>query len=180
MATELHTKVGAAWKRVETLHTKVGAAWKAVDAGYIKIGSVWKQFYTSVVCTAGTSTIPDINDNQPGGTTARAGARWGSDLNVYTRDGSLGWTDTGNNWNGSCPNTEYEGRWSLNTGDAPSSSAGTNGTWHTMTSDVMVGYDTPADDIIYDGNFTFELRRLSDSVVILTDTFQLTAQEQPT
>lgn len=130
-------------------------------------------------CTAGVSTIPDLSDTQPAFTSARVGAKWDSDLNVYTREGSSSWSDEGEDWNGSCPNTGYEGRWVRNSGDAPSTSAGSDGVWHVMTSDVMVGYDTPADDFIYSGNFTFELRRVSDSVTILTDTFNMYAEELP-
>jgi hypothetical protein len=129
------------------------------------------------LCTPGVSNIPNLSDTQASGTPARVGAKWDSDLSVYTREASASFTDTGDDWNGSCDNTGYEGRWNQISGDAPTTNTGADGVWHLMTTDVMIGYDTPADDIIFSGSFTFELRRESDSVIILTDAFTMFAEE---
>jgi len=131
-------------------------------------------------CTAGVSAIPNLSDITPSGTTARVGAKWDSDLNVYDRQGSPTFSDTGDDWNGSCANTGYEGRWNKISGNNPhvGFTEGSDGVWHAMTSNVTIGYETPADDLIFSGSFTFELRRASDQVIILTDAFTMFAEEE--
>ncbi len=134
--------------------------------------------YAGGGCTAGTSTIPNLNCETASGTTARTGGKWDSDGINYTRVCSSSFSATGGAWKGSCANSLYEGRWTR-TGDAPTTSSGAEGVYHAMTTDVMVGYDTPNDDLTLSGTFTFELRLISGGGVILTEVFSMTAFENP-
>jgi len=127
-------------------------------------------------CTAGSSSIPNLEDATAGGT-ARTGAKWDSDGSVYWREGSPSWGSAQSSWIGNCANSKYEGRWVRNSGDSPDSSSGSDGVWHDMTSDVTVSYLANSEEL-RDGNFTFELRRKSDGVVILTDTFSMYAEDE--
>lgn len=134
---------------------------------------------TAAPCTPGSSSIPNLSDISGAGSAARVGAKWDSDTLIYTRIGTTSFGTGTGDWSGSCLNTGYEGRWIKISGDNPSTSTGAVNVWHSMTTDVMVGYDTPADDFIYSGTFEFQLRRASDSVTILTDQFIMYAEELP-
>ncbi len=131
----------------------------------------------SSVCSAGVSNIPNLADAQGPGVEARCGARWNPNLDVETREATILFSATGDKWNGNCANTRYEGRWNQVSGDAPTTSTGADGVWHTMDSEVMVGYDTTAPGHNPIGSFTFELRLVSNPAVILTDAFTMNANE---
>ena len=42
----IETKIGSAWKTLDTVEVKIGSAWKSVDTVEVKIGSVWKEVFT--------------------------------------------------------------------------------------------------------------------------------------
>ena len=127
------------------------------------------------ICTAGTSAIANLVDTSTTPDPAITAAKWDSDGDVYTRiDAAFGAKDS--TWIGNCINSDYEGRWSLTTGDAPSNAAGSDGVWHLMTSEVRVRYSTVGIEAL-GGDFVFELRRVLDEVIILTDSFSMDATE---
>lgn len=129
-----------------------------------------------VVCTPGTSAITNINDTSTSPDPAQAGAKWDSDGDVYTRIGTGSWGTADSTWIDNCANSGYEGRWVLSLGDAPTQQSGSDGVWHSMVTSVRVGYDTQTAESL-GGDFIFELRRSSDQVVILTDSFSLDVTE---
>jgi len=133
------------------------------------------------LCKAGTSSIADLDDLEEMPTNAEAGAKWDPDGGVYYYDNDTTPTDSfpgssnGGTWIGSCANTEYEGRWIVITGgtnDEPTSSEPAKDVWRAMNigNGIRVEWDTngPSPD---QGELQFQLRRVSDSVTILTDNF---------
>ncbi len=133
-----------------------------------------------VVCTAGTSTIPNLTSFETATDNAAAGAKWDTDGGVYYYDNSMTrnfpGARNGGTWIGDCANTEYDGRWSVQSpGDAPTFSNTADGVWRQMSiGDISVEYEeTNNNGGTLIGNFTFELRRRSDQVIILTDAFTM-------
>ena len=127
------------------------------------------------LCDAGTSAIPNLAGEQEEPSPSSTRAKWDTDGDVYhVEDGSFGASSS--TWKGRCNNTEYEGRFNVISGDAPTAQNGTDGVWHLMSaSNVRVEYGIN-DPGTLSGSFTFELRRLSDSVIILTDAFTMDAE----
>lgn len=129
------------------------------------------------VCSAGSSTIPNLFDFTLFGLAA-VGAKWETDGGVYYYTGNdnvFPGARNGGTWIGSCANTGYEGRWVLNSGSSPQSSEPAVNVWRAMNvgNGVRVQYSvTPVNTLI--ASITFELRREADQVVILTDQFNVT------
>lgn len=46
---DLHIKVSAAWKAIDSAYVKVGGAWKTVDNVYVKVAGAWKQAWQNAV-----------------------------------------------------------------------------------------------------------------------------------
>jgi hypothetical protein len=49
IGVQAETKVGGAWKSINSAYVKVSGAWKRITAGYVKIGGVWKALFNSGV-----------------------------------------------------------------------------------------------------------------------------------
>ena len=126
-------------------------------------------------CTAGTSTIPNLNRLETSPTNAAVGARWDTtgNSNSYTNTFRDFPGVSRGTWIGSCANTEYDFRWVQTSGDLPSFSEGSDGAWvQASTQNISVEYEITGTGILF-GIFTFELRRRSDLTVILTDGFTM-------
>jgi len=131
----------------------------------------------TALCTAGSSSIPKINDLEIMPANAKGGAKWDSDGGVYyydtgtTPDENFPASRNGGTWIGSCVNSEYEGRWVQLQGgqfDLPTSSEPAKDVWRAMNlGPIRTEWDKNSGTDV--GELQFELRRVSDSVVILTD-----------
>lgn len=131
--------------------------------------------YPSTGCEAGTSVIPTIADLEDSPTPGRTGAKWDTDGGVYyyPAGNNFPGARNGGTWIGDCDNTQYEGRWTQVSGDAPTTKSQAVNVWTVMSTDLEVTYSTG--NILF-GIFIFELRRTIDSVTILTDTFTMDAE----
>ncbi len=129
-------------------------------------------------CAAGVSTIPDLFEFNFNPTNSYVGARWNTDgtIESYSDTSVDSWGAIGGGpWIGNCPANRYEYRWTK-TGDFVDNFTTAENVW-TDASSVELSVET---QVLINGNqdstVTFELRRASDQIVILTDTFQLRAQ----
>jgi hypothetical protein len=136
-------------------------------------------------CTAGTSTIVGEDRLEDSPTNAFVGVRWNSDGTIESYNSTTvdQWATKGPNggpWIGSCPANKYEYRWTqlFDTVDNVSTPVDI---W-VDASTVELSVENQVTGIgIDESTVTFELRRASDQVVILTDTFFLDAEvEDPT
>jgi len=128
------------------------------------------------LCTAGTSTIPNLSDIENFPDDAFCGAKWDTDGGVYYYHGvdqAFPGSRNGGTWQGSCDPVGYEGRWIQVSGTSPTSSEPAVNVWRAMdVGDVRVEYSELGSGE-KTGSFVFELRRASDSVEILTDPFTM-------
>ncbi len=194
----LHSNVAGVWKKVLALHTRISTgAWKDVNVGYVRVGGVWKKFFE--LCMGGASQIggglPEttglLKDNPLMPENAEIGARWDPDGGVYyyenstVPDKAFPGTRNGGTWIGGCPNTEYEGRWIHISGDAADLaqiSEPAIDVWRVMNigNGISMQWDSNGPSID-EGFIEFQLRRISDNVVVLTDQFEFIAwAEDPT
>lgn len=162
-------KVGGTFQEASGIHVKVGGTWQEVLEGHIRVAGVWQQFFAGLTFTL---TVTAIADTNPGVSS--------SAINVL-RDGDLtfsGDTITGedaNEWvvpRSATVGDDYEMRMTVNSGNSPTT--GTTGVWLALTSDrnytlvrTVAGTST--------GNWTLEIRRASDSVVVADTTFDISA-----
>jgi len=143
-------------------------------------------FHTQAVatCSAGTSTIPaTLNSLNDGPTDSWVGARWGTDGDVYWYEDSTGsnfpGVSNGGTWQGDCDVSEYDGRWRLVSGDAPDIVTPADGVWVQMSvGKVEIEMHATGPNEINFGSMIFELRRRSDQVIILTDTFNMDVETE--
>jgi hypothetical protein len=125
------------------------------------------------ICTNGTSTIPNLNDIGASGL-REVGAKWDDDGDVYYyQDAEDDYPINGQStWIGDCANTEYEGRWTDIGDDSPDFASFTVDVWTEMS--TAGGMEvTMATSSFQCGQVIFELRRKSDQVVVITDTFDM-------
>lgn len=188
----MHTRVAGIWKQVDNLHTRISTgAWKEVFVGYVRVSGVWKKFHE--ICFGGDSAIGSTG----GGNTLRhntvmpdnafVGCKWDTDGGVYdyesntTPSTSFPGTRNKGTWIGGCPNTQYEGRWIQvigDPGDLPTSFEPAENVWRAMNvGDVRTEWDEngPSPSL---GTLEFQLRRISDNVTVLTDTFQIDVEAE--
>lgn len=161
----VNANVSGTWKQVPEMHTKVSGVWKAITEGYVNVSGTWKQFFS-----ADSVYIPHL---------AVYGLTIGSDCTVAITFGSNGaLTSTGELsgepdalswWTGNpdaAIGAAYELRITVTSG---AFSSGTTGSWVALS--ASPGYTKTQ---ILPGNstvvFTVEIRRASDSVVMLTKT----------
>lgn len=108
---------------------------------------------------------------------ARTGIKLDSDGTLYyldsaTRSGGMSaWGSLGT-WLLSGANTDYEVRVTKNSGSALTT--GTVGTWQVLSTDREFLYTITTNGFVQKiGNFTVEVRRVSDSVVVASATFDM-------
>ncbi len=134
-------------------------------------------------CSPGCSEINDQFADEDSPTDAWAGVKWHSngDISHYEATSQGFGATSGQTWIGSsslhgCANTEYDFRWTQ-TGDTVTVSNITVNTWtQASLGDMEVENGETGSSGTTGSTVTFELRRRSDNVVILTDTFELEAQ----
>lgn len=123
-------------------------------------------------CTFNTLANHSLLHNVTDPSDANCGIRLDSDGFVYTRTGTGSWTQ-GEQWIGSCINSQYESRMTLASGDAYTT--GTVNTWQLLSTDrtwelaqTVVGFS------INQG--TLEIRRVADDVVGRTATIDMESE----
>ncbi len=131
---------------------------------------------TGVVCTAGSSAIPNLDSFEDSPTDAWVGAAWRTDGDVFYYENSTAsnfpGVSNGGTWQGDCAVSEYDGRWRLTSGDAPDIATPADGVWVQMSvGKVEIEMHATGSNETNIGTMIFELRRRSDQVIILTDVF---------
>lgn len=123
----------------------------------------------SASCSIGTLSNRSLVNSVSDPTDANCGIRFDSDGFVYTREGLGAWVQ-GEQWIGSCVNTDYELEITLNTGD--SFTTGTVGSWLALGTDrtyellqTVVGQST--------NSATARIRRTDDDLVLVTRTISM-------
>ena len=189
----MHTQVAGVWKLVDKLHTRISTgAWKEVIVGYVRVSGVWKKFHE--LCLGGDTDIggfggdSTLRHNTVMPENAQVGGKWDPDGGVYdyesttTPSTSFPGTRNKGTWIGGCANTEYEGRWIVIVGDPsdlPQSFEPAENVWRAMNlaGGVRVEWDTNGPSID-EGTLEFQLRRISDNVVVLTDRFDFDVEAE--
>ena len=134
-------------------------------------------------CTPGCSQIHDQDVCEDSPTDAWVGAKWHSngDISHYEATSQGFGATSGQTWIGSsslhgCANTEYDYRFT-STGDAVDEVSIAVNTWQQASlGDLSCENRATGTNSATNSTVTFELRRRSDSVIILTDTFFLDAE----
>jgi hypothetical protein len=131
-------------------------------------------------CSFTASTIPNLNEFSVEPTDAFTGARLHSDGDWYSNaqnTPSFGASD--GTWQGSCPLSGYETRWTRVSGDIPNSLvSGSDGVWSASTISKAVGYSITGSDIM-SGSFTMECRDAASLNVLFVDSFLMDCEVDP-
>ena len=134
-------------------------------------------------CSPGCSQINDQSNEEEAPTDSWVGAKWHSngDISHYEATTQGFGAVSGATWIGSsslhgCANTEYDFKWEKLVGDTPTVSNITVNTWtQASLGDMEIENSATGSNSSTGNTIKFSLRRRSDSVVILTDTFKLDA-----
>jgi hypothetical protein len=169
--SDLHTRVGGAWKKVDKLHVRVGGAWKAVKKGYVRVGGAWKEFFSalSVFLTASSTLSTTAPDPGPvvltlnvlrDGTFTRSGGG--------TTSGTVsGWADPPSATVGD----DFTVRLTVNSGDSPTSGSAT-GSILALTSDRSWTWNTTS-PVGLSANVTLEIFAASGGSALASATFDV-------
>ncbi len=181
MAAETKIRVAGVWKLITQPEVRVSGSWKEVQEIEIKVSGAWKRVFlkTCIVGSYSPGLPAFLDDLEDEPTPALGGAQWHPNGGVYFYDGSttpetgFPGTANGGTWIGNCPAEDYEGRWvevsGIGPGDSPDVSEPAINVWRAMDQSNGVSLEWSKATGVADGIFAFELRRTSDSGVILTD-----------
>jgi hypothetical protein len=127
--------------------------------------------------------MPNVTDQQAEPTATETGATWRSNGDVeYYEGNAKSWIDTGDDWIGSCANTEYDFRWILISGssaDVGKTSGPAVNVWQQASVADMILEQSEQDEGTYAVTVEFQLRRRSDNATILTDQFNMAVIVDP-
>ena len=89
IGVQAETKVGGAWKSINSAYVKVSGAWKRITAGYVKIGGAWKALFNSGVNFLETAAgFGDASGSSSSGTPGSGGGCFLAGTMITMADGS--------------------------------------------------------------------------------------------
>lgn len=154
-----HARNGGVWEEIDDPTVRVGGTYRDIDEGYVRVGGVWEQFYQraafdisptflfAIAFDPATASV-NINFQRDGDISATGGtpnaAAW-----IEPRSATIG--------------DDYQIRATLNSGST--SDTGSFGVWQTLSSVRAWSWSQSGGGTKL-ANVTFELRRVSDSVVV--------------
>lgn len=164
----LSVGVSGSNKTVSALSVGVGGAWKSVAAGWVGVGGVWKEFYNALIASLSNNSATSYELTP---STASASFLLNSDGRAQKQESGVT-TDVSGEWLVSGAASSFEARATVTSGSLTS---GTTGSWLALSSSRSwilergsVGLSTC--------QFTLEIRRTTDSVVVATATITLSAE----
>lgn len=164
----MHYRVSGVWKEITDPQVRVSGVWKEINQGWVRVSGVWKQFYqraafeispTSLFSIAFDPGVSSVSINfQRDGDVIAAGGTPGAGAWIDPRSSTVG--------------DGYEIRATLNSGSSPAS--GTIGSWQALSSTRAWSWSRSGVGSTL-ANVTFEIRRASDSVVVVSQAVSVDA-----
>ena len=157
----MHVNVSGVWKEIPDPQVNVSGVWKEINEGWVNVSGVWKQFYarpafeitpTSLFAVAFDPSSANVNINfQRDGDISALGGTPGAGAWIEPRSATIG--------------DSYQIRATLNSGTSPAS--GTLNTWQALSSTRAWSWTRSGIGFTL-ANVTFQIRRVSDSVVVVS------------
>jgi len=89
IGVQAETKVGGAWKSINSAYVKISGAWKRITAGYVKIGGVWKALFNAGVDFLETAAgFGDASGSSSSGTPGSGGGCFIAGTMITMADGT--------------------------------------------------------------------------------------------
>lgn len=170
MPAQTSVRVAGGWNAIKSgSAVRVAGTWQPLKAIFVRVSGVWQTVYLAVAATLSNRSVTSFTTPGPG--TAISQFILNSDGRAqYVQDGVT--SDVSGEWRVAGASSDFEARATVNSG---SLTAGTTGSWVGLSS-TQTWSLTRSTAGLSNCNFTLEIRRASDGVVLTSASITLTSE----